>query len=53
MVQRESGEKINNIDLGDSINWLISTSLMGDANQGSYQIALKPKETEIATDMII
>lgn len=53
VIQLENGEKINNIDIGDSINWLISTSNVGTQENGSYQITLKPKATKLATDLII
>ncbi len=53
VLQLEQGEKINNIDVGDSINWLVSTSSVGTAETGSYQITIKPKSIELATDMVI
>ncbi|MES2142123.1 MAG: hypothetical protein V4471_04460 [Pseudomonadota bacterium] len=43
VLQLEHGEKINNIDLGDAAHWLVSTSLIGSAENGSYQISVKPK----------
>lgn len=53
IVQLEQGERINNIDLGDSAHWLVSTALVGTAQAGSYQIAIKPKAYDMATDMVI
>jgi len=53
VVQLERGEKINNIDLGDSAHWLVNTALVGTQQDGSYQIAIKPKAYNIATDMVI
>lgn len=53
VVQLEQGELINNIELGDSADWLISTALIGTKVAGSYQVALKPKLYDIATDMVI
>lgn len=53
VVQLERGEKINNIDLGDSAHWLVGTSLVGSPNDGSYQVAIKPKLYDVATDMVI
>lgn len=53
VVQLERNEKINNIDLGDSAHWLVGTSLIGSAQNGSYQVAIKPKMSNIATDMVI
>lgn len=53
VVQLERREKINNIDLGDSAHWLVGTSLIGTPQDGSYQIAVKPKLYDIATDMVV
>ena len=53
VLQLEHGEKINNIDLGDAAHWLVSTSLIGSPQDGSYQIAVKPKLYDTATDMVI
>lgn len=53
VIQLEHGEKINNIDLGDTAHWSFSISLIGAAGDGSYQVALKPKLYDIATDMVI
>lgn len=53
VVQLEQGEQINNIDLGDSAHWLVSTSLIGTEQNGSYQITLKPKAYDISTDMVV
>ncbi len=53
VLQLEHGEKINNIDLGDAAHWLVSTSLVGSRQDGSYQIAVKPKFYHTATDMVI
>lgn len=53
VLQLEGNEKINNIDLGDSAHWMVSTSLVGGKQNGSYQIVLKPKKYDIATDMVI
>lgn len=53
VVQLEQGEHINNINLGDSAHWLVSTSLVGTKANGSYQINVKPKLYDLATDMVI
>ncbi len=53
VVQLEQGENINNIELGDSAHWAVHTALMGTSNRGSYQIAIKPLEENISTDMVI
>src|SRR3990167_913383 len=53
IVQLEQGEIINNIDLGDSADWMVSTALVGTKTAGSYQVAVKPKLYDIATDMVI
>lgn len=53
VLQLEHGEKINNIDLGNAAHWLVSTSLVGSTQDGSYQIAVKPKFYDTATDMVI
>lgn len=53
VVQLERGEKINNIELGDSAHWLISTALMGSQQDSSYQVAIKPKFYDTATDLVI
>jgi len=52
-MQWEAGERINNIELGDFAHWLVHTSLVGTQMQGSYQIAIKPKDYNIATDMVV
>lgn len=53
VVQLEQGETINNIELGDSARWLIGRSLIGTAQQGSWQVAFKPKSYDLATDAVI
>lgn len=53
IVQLEQGEIINNIDLGDSADWMVSTALVGTKTDGSYQVVVKPKLYDIATDMVI
>lgn len=53
VVQLEQGEIINNIDLGDSADWLVSTALVGTKAAGSYQVAVKPKLFDVSTDMVI
>ncbi|OGT50851.1 MAG: P-type conjugative transfer protein TrbG [Gammaproteobacteria bacterium RIFCSPHIGHO2_12_FULL_41_15] len=53
VVQLEQGENINNIELGDSAHWAIHTSLIGTAENGSYQIAIKPMMEDISTDMVV
>lgn len=53
VVQLEQGESINNIELGDSARWLIGRSLIGTAQQGSWQVAFKPKSYDLATDAVI
>lgn len=53
VVQLEHGEQINNIELGDSAHWMVSTALIGSQSNGSYQIAIKPKLFDTATDMVI
>lgn len=53
VIQLERGEQINNIDLGDAAHWLISTALVGSEKDSSYQIAVKPKLYDTATDMVI
>lgn len=53
VVQLEQGENINNIELGDSAHWAVHTALMGTTSRGSYQIAIKPLQESISTDMVI
>lgn len=53
VIQLEKNESINNISLGDSSSWLLSTALIGTNKTGSYQITLKPKRYNVATDIII
>ena len=53
VVQLEQDEQINNIELGDSAHWMVSTALIGSQSSGSYQIAIKPKLYDIATDMVV
>lgn len=53
VIQLEQGEVINNIDLGDSAHWLVSTALIGSNQIGSYQVVIKPKLYDTATDMVI
>lgn len=53
VVQLEQGEIINNIELGDSADWLSSVALVGTKSAGSYQVAVKPKLYDIATDLVI
>lgn len=52
-VQLEHGEQINDINIGDSADWLVNTSLIGSPKEGSYQINIKPKLANIATEMVI
>jgi len=53
VMQLEQGEMINNIELGDTENWLIDTAMMGTREAHAYHITLKPKVTGIATDMVV
>jgi len=54
VVQLESGEKIQSINLGDNQNWGIGKpSLVGEGDDGSYQIALRPKSYGISTDLVV
>lgn len=53
VVQLEQGELINNIELGDSADWLVNTALVGTKSAGSYQVAVKPKLYDVSTDMVI
>ncbi len=53
VVQLEQGENINNIELGDSAHWAVYTALMGTASRGSYQVAIKPLQGNISTDLVI
>lgn len=53
VVQLEQGEKINDINLGDSVHWLTTLSRVGPVTNGSYQIVVKPKLVDMATDMVI
>jgi type IV secretion system protein TrbG len=52
-IQLEAGEVVNDISLGDGANWLVSTALVGDSERGSYQINIKPKQFDLATDIAI
>ncbi len=53
VIQLEQGEVINDIQIGDQSHWLVSTARVGTANDGSYEVTLKPKRYNIATDIII
>ncbi len=53
VVQLENNESINNIDIGDSAHWLVTTSRIGTSTNGSMQVVLKPKAYDVATDLII
>lgn len=53
VIQLEAGENINDITLGDSVNWLVSTSLVGTQQNGTYQITIKPVSLQLATDMVV
>lgn len=50
-IQLQQGELINDISLGDSAHWMVSTALIGTDESGSYQINIKPKQLDLATDM--
>lgn len=53
-VQLERGEIINDIDVGDSQNWSKPMqALIGTPEDGSYQVLIKPKYYDIATDLVI
>ncbi len=53
VIQLEQGELINNIELGDAARWLVGRSLIGTMQQGSWQVAFKPKSYDLATDAVI
>jgi len=53
VIQLEESEVINSIELGDTANWLINTSRVGTATNGSQQISIKPKQEAISTDMVV
>lgn len=53
VVQLESGERINDIELGDASHWMWARSFVGTPQHGSYQVSVKPKQTQLATDLLI
>lgn len=53
VVQLESGEQLNSVNVGDSVRWKIGEFLTGEGKTGSVSITIKPTETHIATDLII
>ncbi|MCH9770694.1 MAG: TrbG/VirB9 family P-type conjugative transfer protein [Gammaproteobacteria bacterium] len=53
VVQLEQGERINNINIGDSAHWLVGTALLGSIEAGSYQVMIKPKLYHTTTDLVI
>ncbi len=53
VIELEQGENINNIDVGDSANWMVSTSLVGKPEKGAYQISIKPKQYNLNTDLVV
>ncbi|MDA0910735.1 MAG: TrbG/VirB9 family P-type conjugative transfer protein [Proteobacteria bacterium] len=55
-IQLEKGEKIRNIQIGDSSRWTFTTFLTGpNENDGSYSIAFKPTSATkgLNTDLVI
>ncbi|MDA0911395.1 MAG: TrbG/VirB9 family P-type conjugative transfer protein [Proteobacteria bacterium] len=55
-IQLEKGEKIHNIQIGDSSRWTFTTFLTGpNENEGSYSIAFKPTSATkgLNTDLVI
>jgi type IV secretion system protein TrbG len=53
IVQLQQGERVNDIALGDSAHWQVSTALIGTEETGTYQVSVKPSLGEIATDLVI
>ena len=53
VVQLESGEKLNSVNLGNSIDWKVGEFITGEGSDSTVSITIKPTQYEIATDLII
>lgn len=53
VIQLEAGEKLNSVNLGDSVNWKVGEFLTGRGNDATISITLKPVYYDIATDLVI
>lgn len=52
-IHLETGERITNMSLGDTDRWLLTQSYVGDEENGHVLILLKPKQTDIVTNLVI
>lgn len=52
-IHLENGERITNISLGDTDRWLLTQSYVGDEDSGHVLILLKPKQTDIVTNLVV
>lgn len=52
-IMLQKGESINGISLGDSSRWLVDKMYVGQPNNGSWMVIVKPESVGIATDMTI
>lgn len=53
IIQLEENEIINNINIGDSAHWLVTTAEIGSSTHKSLQVVLKPTLFHLSTDLVI
>lgn len=52
-VELEAGEELLGIALGDTVRWDIETIFSGDKENLIPHVVIKPKETDLATNLVI
>ena len=52
-IALEAGEKVRNVNIGDSVRWVVSPAESGPAGNETTHIILKPREVGITTIMVV
>jgi P-type conjugative transfer protein TrbG len=52
-VELESGETVNNIDIGDMARWKITPASTGSGANATTTVIIKPTDADLVTDLII
>ncbi|MDG6882810.1 Type IV secretion system protein virB9 precursor [Phocoenobacter uteri] len=52
-IALEPGERVNNINIGDSIRWDISPTITGSGSNKQVHIIIKPYDKNLSTNLII
>lgn len=52
-IALQPGEKVRNVNIGDSVRWIVSPSVSGPAGDETTHIIVKPRQVGLATVMVV